>query len=66
MSLPIQGSQAGFDLARKLAISDSSNVSLVRGLGSGARLSFREQANLLTVRLKSLEVSRGSGFDFQT
>ena len=126
MVLPIQGNKASFDLARKLAISGSSDVSLVRGLGSGAGLStasqvllagvsksagklaaaqgiiqsrileegslelahklapqvltqnlvgglitgggglsFREQANLVTVGLKSLGGSRGSGINLR-
>ncbi len=123
MVSPIQGSTSGFDLARKLAISGSSDVSLVRGLGSGAGLSkasevllagvskslgelaaaqetiqsriqeegglelakklapqlvaqnivgtlvgggglsFREQASLVTVGLKSLGGTRGSGIN---
>ena len=125
MILPIQGNETGFDQARKLAISGSSSVSLVRGLGSsaglskasqvllagasgsvnklaaaqdiiqsrlldegglelakklapqlvaqnltnglmtGGGLSLRDQANLVTVGLKSLEGARGSGVNLR-
>ncbi len=45
----IQGNTAVFDQARKLAIRGASDISLVRGLGSGAGLSMASEVLLAGV-----------------
>lgn len=61
MVLPIRGNKAGFDLARKLTISGSSGVSLVRGLGSGAGLSTASQVLLAGVSKSAGKLAAAQG-----